>query len=125
MTETTMDLILIDEAGAPPVTAGRARFARPVATVREIIRARAELHWEAARDAVFLASVETAERGFGSMFRETGRCDDVVAAAEAGFVTGRYYLLLDDRQAVDLDEQIDLARTGSATFLLITPLKGG
>ena len=69
--------------------------------------------------------METTECGFGSMFQDAGRCEDVVAAAEVSFVTGRYYLLLDDRQAVDLDEEIDLARTESATFLLITPLKGG
>lgn len=119
-----MDLVLVDEAGAPAVTVGVARFDGPTATVREIIRARAELHWEAAREATF-GQIETTERGFGALFRDLDRSEKVVAAAEAGFVAGRYYLLLDDRQAEDLDEQIDLAKTGSALFLLITPLKGG
>lgn len=120
-----MDLAIIDEAGTAPVTVGTARFTRPTATVREVIRARAELHWEAAREAAFGDRADTAERGFGALFRDLDRAEEVIAAAEQGFVAGRYYLLLDDRQVDDLDEEVDLARTASATFLLITPLKGG
>lgn len=51
--------------------------------------------------------------------------DGLVADAEQAFVAGRYYLLLDDRQADDLDEAVDLDRTSEATFLLLTPLQGG
>lgn len=119
-----MNLELIDEAGAPPVRAGVARFARPFATVREVIRARAELHWERARPAA-LEEGGTTERGFGSLFRDETKRDEVAAAAEKAFLAGQFFLLLDDRQADDLNEKIDLARTGTATFLLITPLKGG
>ena len=120
-----MELAIVDEAGAAPVTVGAARFARPSATVREIIRARAELHWEAAREAAVGPQTDPVERGFGALFGKLDRCDEVVAAAEEGFLAGRYFLLLDDRQVDDLDEEVDLARTGAATFLLITPLKGG
>jgi len=47
------------------------------------------------------------------------------AVAEKAFLAGRYFVLLDDCQAEDLDEIIDLARTTEVTFLLLTPLKGG
>ena len=47
------------------------------------------------------------------------------AAAERAFQDGRYFVLLNDRQAENLDETIDLARTTEVTFLLLTPLKGG
>lgn len=119
-----MDLALIDEAGAPPVAAGVARFARAVATVREIVRARAELHWEVACETPE-ADGERIERGFGRLFRDETRREAVGDAAERAFLEGGFYLLLDDRQAERLDEEIDLASTTSATFLIITPLKGG
>jgi hypothetical protein len=118
-----MELALVDEAGASPVQAGVARFTRPVATVREVIRARAELHWEDAGQ--ILGDAHSTERGFGSLFQDVTRRDAVAEAAEKAFLAGRFFLLLDDHQAEDLDEEIDLARTGAATFLMITPLKGG
>lgn len=118
-----MELALVDEAGSQPVTAGVAKFSRPIATVREVIRARAELHWEEARR-VF-GDGTSAERGFGSLFQDVTKRDAIAKAAEKAFLAGRFFLLLDDRQVEDLDEEIDLARTGAATFLLITPLKGG
>ncbi len=45
--------------------------------------------------------------------------------AEQAFEQGRFYVLLGDRQAEDLDQVIDLASVRQATFLLLTPLRGG
>lgn len=119
-----MNLALVDEAGPQPIMAGIAQFTMPTVTVRDVIRARAELYWEAAsRRAPDLG--QATERGFGSMFRDETRRDAVAAAAEKAFLAGNFYLLFDDRQAERLDEKIDLARTGTATFLVVTPLKGG
>ena len=37
----------------------------------------------------------------------------------------RFFILLDDRQAEHLDDQVELDRTANATFLQLTPLQGG
>jgi hypothetical protein len=122
---------------------GPVTFDKATITVRDLIRARVELEIERARDQNRFAlgglvkpgAIETAlngERpsfGFGSLMprraSEPGVLDRLVADAEEGFTTARYYLLLGDRQAERLDEVIELDRTGEATFLLLTPLQGG
>ena len=123
-----MDVALIDEvAGQAVRPMGTASFATPTITVRELIAARVALHWEQRAEAVG----EGGGRGWGGLLT---RHDDtladaplprMLARAEEAFVSGRYFLLLDDRQAQDLDERVELTNTGSATFLLLTPLKGG
>lgn len=120
-----MEVALVDEAGAASVAVGRARFTRPTVTVREVIRARVELTWEAARAAAVGDAPDANERGFDALLRAQGSIEDAVAVAERGFLAGHYFLLLDDQQADDLDMDVDLARTAAATFLLLTPLKGG
>jgi hypothetical protein len=51
--------------------------------------------------------------------------DRMVEAAEQGFLRNRFFILLDDRQAEHLDDQLELDRTGNVTFLQLTPLQGG
>lgn len=49
----------------------------------------------------------------------------MIEAAEQGFLRNRFFILLDDRQAEHLDDQLELDKTGEVTFLLLTPLQGG
>ncbi len=119
-----MDLMIVDEVGTASLSVGIARFSRLTATVRDLVRARAELYWEASRERA-IGDGTVAERGFGILFDRGDTREAIAAAAEQAFVAGQYFLLLDDRQALSLDEEIDLTRTGTATFLLVTPLKGG
>lgn len=130
-----MELMILDDMMGDTEFVGTARFEVPKITVRALIRARVELHLEQMRQ---ITGGDTAAqtdcrggRGFGAQMPgfddpdSRGRIDRLIEAAEDGFVTGRYFLLLDDRQAEALDEEIDLAATSEATFLLLTPLKGG
>ena len=53
---------------------------------------------------------------------------DIEALADtavAAFESGRFFLLVDDRQVTDLDEALGLAETSNVTFLRLTPLQGG
>lgn len=143
-----MDLMLLDEHLGQVRPAGQVHFTKPRASVRELLRARIELEIERQKDegAAALAgrappivpgpteialNGDRGAYGLGSLFvRMDGpdgrrRLDTLVAEAERGFASGRYYILLDDRQAESLDEMVDLDRTGEATFLLLTPLQGG
>lgn len=143
-----MDLMLLDEHLGQVRPAGQVSFTKARASVRELIRARVELEIERQRDEGALALAGRAQRivpgpaetalngdrgayGLGALFVRTDgedgrrRLDAMVAEAERGFASGRYYVLLDDRQAESLDEMVDLDRTGEATFLLLTPLQGG
>ena len=132
-----MAFILFDEHLGQVHPAGEVRFAKARASVRELIRARVELEVERQGDRVIAPgpaeSALNGDRGaygFGSMFvrgrgKDGGDLETLVEEAERGFERGRYFILLDDRQAESLDDEIDLDRTGEATFLLITPLQGG
>lgn len=51
--------------------------------------------------------------------------DAAIEAALAGFSSGAYFLLLDDRQAEHLDETFSINDTKEALFLRVTPLQGG
>lgn len=106
------------------------------ATVRDLIRARVALQIERMRstpepsDHERRLNPDGALRGFDFGLRPEAstRAEEIaacVAAAEAAFIAGSYVLLLGDRQAESLDEAIDFGRTRDATFLMITPLKGG
>ncbi|WP_298308139.1 hypothetical protein [uncultured Erythrobacter sp.] len=64
---------------------------------------------------LFADQARSEERKLERMFK---------AAAEA-FRTQRLLVLLDDHQALNLNEEIDVAGTGIAIFLLLTPLQGG
>ena len=142
-----MAFILFDEHLGQVHPAGEVQFAKPSATIRELIRARVELELEKQRDQAALAlssriaalirpgPVEVALNGdrgaygLGSIFLNpaSGRndVDALVKEAEKGFALGHYFILVDERQAEGLDEAIDLGKTGEATFLLLTPLQGG
>lgn len=126
--------------GAMPV--GRMDFTRPTITVRELIheRVRLELEREAERrrsagNAAIPITPEEARLNLAlrpsplaaAMFDDPDApgAQAKVRLAERAFAEGRYFVLLDDRQADDLDEVIDLAATSQATFLMLTPLKGG
>ena len=124
--------------GALPV--GRIDFTRPTITVRELIHERVRLELKRAAERrgsganVAItpeeARLNLAERPSplaAAMFDDgyAPGAKGKASTAEQAFVQGRYFLLLDDRQADDLDEVIDLAATSQATFLILTPLKGG
>lgn len=145
---SSMAFILFDEHLGQCYPAGEVQLPNAKATVRDIIRARVELELERDEDRrkteletkraalVRPGEVETALNGdrgaygLGSLFlsypkSKRANVDAFVRQAEAAFESGRYFLLLNDRQAESLDEEIDLGRTSEATFLLITPLQGG
>lgn len=132
-----MAFILFDEHLGQVYPAGEIRFPRPRAKVRELIRARVELEVErrgdegvAAGPAGSALDGERGTSGFAALILRAGGkaghdLEALVEEAERGFSLGRYFILLDDRQAESLDDEIDLDRTGEATFLLLTPLQGG
>ena len=133
-------MVIIDELHGKTVAVGTPKFLTPTITARDLIRARVELELENATSGnapVIPGELEQRLNGYrpapdefmmfqrgpqGSICRET---DALIAIAEAGFVTNRYFLLIDDRQVETLDDQIDLAATTEAVFLLLTPLQGG
>lgn len=49
----------------------------------------------------------------------------LVAVALAGFEAGKFFLLIDDRQVVSLDEVLKLHETAEVVFLKLVPLQGG
>ncbi len=49
----------------------------------------------------------------------------MIEAAEQGFLRTDSFILLDDRQAEHLDDQLELDKTGKVTFLQLIPLQGG
>ena len=135
-----MDVMILDELMGEAEPVGSVRFHTARITARELIRARAELQVEQMREACLPKSIArtpdgTADprggRGFGGVMfgideEDTGRrIERLLAAAERGFEQGRYFLLLDDRQVEHLEEEFELGHSSSATFLLLTPLKGG
>ena len=121
------------------------RLHKPVITVRELIGVRVDLELEAHRDArgrcsqpgispdvsgreLQLNGADKALRP--SIFRacrtgESPARDRMIEAAEQGFLRNRFFILLDDRQAEHLDDQLELDKTGKVTFLQLTPLQGG
>jgi hypothetical protein len=137
-------MLLTDRIGGEAYSVGEVRFHKPVITVRELIGVRVDLELEARRDRVAeirsrampeissrelqLNGAEKALRP--SMFLACGggkslARDRMIEAAEQGFLRNRFFILLDDRQAEHLDDQLELDKTGEVTFLLLTPLQGG
>jgi len=137
-------MFLTDEIGGEVYSVGEVRFHKPVITVRELIGVRVDLELEAQRDREAEArdrsmpSVSSRELQLNgavkalrpSVFRGCGGGDSLardrmIEAAEQGFLRNRFFILLDDRQAEHLDDQLELDKTGKVTFLLLTPLRGG
>lgn len=139
-------MLLIDEiAGQDAQEVGRAGTGKLTITVRELLRMRVELEWRArtepvtdlrARAQAQAASHEARlNRGAGGGVRGFFASDPstqperhlerMCAAAEQAFHDQRIFVLLDDKQATSLDQVIEVAHTGAATFLLLTPLQGG
>ena len=137
-------MFLTDEIGGKVYSVGEVRLHKPVITVRELIGVRVDLEIEAhcAREADIrgrvspdISSVELQLNGEDKASRpsifHTSRTGEVPArgrmikAAEQGFLRNRFFILLDDRQAEHLDDPVQLDKTGSATFLQLTPLQGG
>jgi hypothetical protein len=137
-------MLLTDEIGGEVYSVGEVRLHKPVITVRELIGVRVDLELETQRDRenevrsrampdisgrelqlngaekALRPSIFLACRGGESVAR-----DRLVEAAEQAFLRNRFFILLDDRQAEHLDDQIVLDRTGTVTFLQLTPLQGG
>jgi hypothetical protein len=137
-------MFLTDEIGGQIHSVGEVRFHKPVITVRELIGVRVDLELEAHRDRATdvrsrampdvsdlelqLNGAEKALRpGIFHACRAGGSLarDRMIEAAEQGFLRNRFFILLDDRQAEHLDDQLELDKTGRVTFLQLTPLQGG
>jgi hypothetical protein len=125
-------MLLTDEIGGEVYSVGEVRLHKPVITVRELIAARVDLELEAHQGVssreLQLNGTEKALRP--SLFHacrggEWLARDRMMEAAEQGFLRNRFFILLDDRQAEHLDDQLELDKTGEVTFLLLTPLQGG
>lgn len=137
-------MLLTDEIGGEVYSVGEVRFHKPVITVRELIGARVDLELEAHREREAIVrnrampdissrelQLNGAEKALRpSMFLacrngESPARDRMIEAAEQGFLRNRFFILLDDRQAEHLDDQLELDKTGNVTFLQLTPLQGG
>jgi hypothetical protein len=137
-------MLLTDEIGGEIYSVGEVRLHKPVITVRELIGVRVDLeieaHCEREADTRSRVSPDVSSRELQlngadnalrpSIFhaRRTGEAparDRMIKAAEQGFLCNRFFILLDDRQAEHLDDQVELDITASATFLQLTPLQGG
>ena len=137
-------MFLTDEIGGKVYSVGEVRLHKPVITVRELIGVRVDLEIEAhcargadirSRVSPDISSHEFQLNGEDKALRpsifhtsrtgETPARDRMIKAAEQGFLRNRFFILLDDRQAEHLDDQLELDKTGSVTFLQLTPLQGG
>jgi hypothetical protein len=137
-------MLLTDEIGGKVYSVGEVRLAKPVITVRELIGVRVDLELEAHHDREAdvrsrampgISNQELQLNGANkalrpSLFRACGGGDSpardkMIEAAEQGFLRNRFFILLDDRQAERLDDEVELDKTGEVTFLLLTPLQGG
>jgi len=137
-------MLLTDEIGGEVYSVGEVHLHKPVITVRELIGVRVDLELEAHRERkadvrsrampgvssreLQLNGVEKALRP--SLFHacrggESLERDRLIEAAEQGFLSNRFFILLDDRQAEHLDDELELDKTGQVTFLQLTPLQGG
>jgi hypothetical protein len=129
-----MLITLMDEV---PGQTQQVRFtvsvAAPAITVRELIRARLELELESMRGGAASAGEWlVVPRAFDPCTRQAGIVpamspvlEDMVAVALAGFERGSFLVLVRDRQATALDEEIALAEATEVVFLRLVPLKGG
>jgi hypothetical protein len=137
-------MLLTDEIGGEVYPVGEVRLHKPVITVRELIGVRVDLELEAHRDRAAdlrsrtmpdVSSRELQLNGAEKAFRpnmffacrggESPARERMIEAAEQGFLRNRFFILLDDRQAEHLDDQLELDKTGKVTFLQLTPLQGG
>lgn len=140
-----MFLDVNDEFSGIAADVARIAFACPVITVRDLIHERVALELERIaaqkKRGSYAVAPTPEEQRLNTACRPSPLADALLGesdsapfatrsqrqmqVAEQAFVEGRYYLLLDDRQAETLDEVIDLASVRQATFVLLTPLKGG
>ena len=137
-------MLLTDEIGGKIYSVGEMRSHKPVISVRELIAARVDLELEAHRDreaevrsrvSPEVSSRELQLNGAEKALRpslfhacragEAVARDRLIEAAEQGFLRNRFFILLDDRQAEHLDDELHLDKTGQVTFLQLTPLQGG
>jgi hypothetical protein len=137
-------MLLTDEIGGEVYSLGEVRLHKPVITVRELIGVRVDLELEAHRDREADVRSRTMQGISGrelqlngaqkalrpSLFLGCGAGkslarDQLIEAAEQGFLRNRFFILLDDRQAENLDDELQLDQTGNVTFLQLTPLQGG
>lgn len=136
-------MLLTDQIGGEVYSVGEVRYHKPVITVRELIGVRVDLELEAHHDReadvrsrampgvsdleLQLNGAEKALRPsvFFACRGESLARDRMIEAAEQGFLRNRFFILLDDRQAEHLDDQLELDKTGTVTFLRLIPLQGG
>lgn len=135
-------MLLVDEvAGQGTIELGQARVSKPMISVRELLHIRVELEWRASDEQQLQHSgrpTDTPEARLNAaarpqaarMFAGDNGCDNrkidrLYAVAEKAFLNQRIFVLLDDHQAEELDELVEVERTTTATFLLLTPLQGG
>lgn len=128
-----MFLDVKDEFAGNPKSFGRLDFAGQRITVRELIHERVREEMDRLGEQRKVGSSQVAPTGAEARLNasrvlttsKTSSRAVQLETAERAFQRNEYFVLLDDRQAVDLDEVIDLDATSNATFLLLTPLQGG
>jgi len=136
-------MLLIDEiAGCDAEEIGSVETRKPTISVRELVRMRVELEWKARKTQVkrpdkqnqnqsnmielrLNAGTTSAGLGLFATMTEGEELEQLWGVAEQAFSDQRLFVLLDNSQAKDLEEVVDVASTASATFLLLTPLQGG
>ena len=120
-------MLLLDEiAGQSAKHVGEAQTSKLTISVRELLRMRVELEWRAAQERTMNTGAYRDLQMFSEPHdQDAKRLERMFENAEKAFQAQRLFVLLDDKQARDLDEQVDVERTGAATFLLLTPLQGG
>ena len=138
-------MFLVDEiAGREAQKIGPAKTEKLTISVRELLHIRVELELSARQEFVHSvheqyerdpsktveAQLNTASLATLGLFAEPQKAEarklePMLQTAETAFLEQRIFILLDDRQAENLDEMVDVKRTATATFLLLTPLKGG
>ena len=125
-------LTVRDEGTAPPREQHRVTLELPAThlTVRELLRRRIEqevAEFNAGRAQSFrgLVTPHPAERALNPERARRIDAEKQVAAAVAAFERTRLLVLVDDRQAEDLDEELELTPDSDVSFVKLVPLAGG
>jgi uncharacterized protein YdbL (DUF1318 family) len=99
-------------------------------TVAEIIRARVTAECDAisaaaVKSAVIPGAVEETLNGYRPAVGQALDIEAEVAKAQIAFSRNQFFMFVNGRQAISLDEHVDLNTPVAATFLRLVPLVGG
>ena len=119
--------------GGAPTEALTLDFLDERVTARELIRARVYqevAEFNAAHSAVFRGLVQPRDSqrtrdGYALRSRRALDWEEQFARALEAFECNGFVLLVDDRQVLALDEEVELRHDSNVTFLRLMPLVGG